>query len=50
MSAQPTTWFVRVAEHKLKITEGFTKRYNVVGLVYFELFDDPENAIKRESA
>ena len=38
----------RVGEHKLKIVEGFTKKYNVVKLVYFEQFDDPENAIKRE--
>ncbi|WP_298279023.1 GIY-YIG nuclease family protein [uncultured Bradyrhizobium sp.] len=38
----------RVGEHKLKLVEGFTGRYNVVKLVYFEQFDDPENAIKRE--
>ena len=38
----------RVGEHKLKIVEGFTKKYNVVKLVYFEQFVDPENAIKRE--
>ena len=25
--------------------EGFTEKYNVVRLVYFEQFDDPENAI-----
>jgi putative endonuclease len=38
----------RVAEHKLKIAQGFTKKYNVARLVYFEQFDDLENAIKRE--
>ncbi|MEK9285342.1 GIY-YIG nuclease family protein [Bradyrhizobium sp. ISRA442] len=38
----------RVAEHKLKLIESFTKDYDVVRLVYFEQFDDPENAIKRE--
>ncbi|GLR89101.1 GIY-YIG nuclease family protein [Bradyrhizobium iriomotense] len=38
----------RVAEHKLKLIESFTKDYDVVKLVYFEQFDDPENAIKRE--
>jgi putative endonuclease len=38
----------RVAEHKLKLIESFTKDYNVVRLVYFEQFDDPENAIRRE--
>jgi putative endonuclease len=38
----------RVFEHKSKLVEGFTKKYDVVKLVYFEQFDDPENAIKRE--
>jgi putative endonuclease len=38
----------RVFEHKSKLAEGFTERYDVVKLVYFEQFDDPENAIKRE--
>ena len=34
----------RVGEHR----QGFTKKYDVARLVYFEQFDDPENAIKRE--
>jgi putative endonuclease len=38
----------RVGEHELKLVEGFTEKYDVVKLVYFEQFDDPENAIKRE--
>ena len=38
----------RIAEHKLKLIESFTEKYDVVRLVYFEQFDDPENAIKRE--
>ena len=38
----------RVAEHKSKLIPGFTKRYNVDKLVYFELYGDPENAIRRE--
>ncbi|MFW6129323.1 MAG: GIY-YIG nuclease family protein [Candidatus Aminicenantaceae bacterium] len=38
----------RVWEHKEKIIEGFTKKYNVDKLVYFEQYFDPENAIKRE--
>ena len=38
----------RVYEHKSKSTEGFTEKYDVIKLVYFEPFDDPENAIKRE--
>ncbi len=38
----------RVYEHKQKIVEGFTKKYNINKLVYYEIFDDPENAISRE--
>jgi putative endonuclease len=38
----------RVFEHKSKIVESFTEKYDVVKLVYFEQVDDPENAIKRE--
>lgn len=38
----------RVYQHKQKLTEGFTKRYNIDKLVYFEVFEDPEIAIKRE--
>ena len=38
----------RVAEHRLKPVESFTKKYEVERLVYFEQFDDAENAIKRE--
>ncbi|MDA9432065.1 GIY-YIG nuclease family protein [Bradyrhizobium sp. CCBAU 51627] len=36
----------RVAEHKSKLS--FTEKYDVARLVYFEQFDDPENAIRRE--
>jgi putative endonuclease len=38
----------RVAEHRQKLAKGFTKKYEVDSLVYFEQFDDAENAIKRE--
>jgi putative endonuclease len=38
----------RVGEHKLKMAEGFTKKHEVHKLVYFEQFDDIENAIRRE--
>ncbi len=38
----------RVYEHKEKLAGGFTKRYNMVKLVYYEVFMDPENAIQRE--
>ena len=38
----------RVWEHKNGIFEGFTKKYHLDKLVYFETFDDVEQAIKRE--
>jgi putative endonuclease len=38
----------RVYQHKQKLVEGFTKKYNVTKLVYFEVFDDVASAIKRE--
>ncbi|MBP7721456.1 MAG: GIY-YIG nuclease family protein [Alphaproteobacteria bacterium] len=38
----------RVWQHKSKIIEGFTKKYNTDKLVYFEQYEDSENAIKRE--
>ncbi|WP_426439116.1 GIY-YIG nuclease family protein [Bradyrhizobium genosp. P] len=38
----------RVGEHKLKLVEGFTKQYDVDRLVYFEVFEDIEQAIQRE--
>ena len=38
----------RVWEHKNKVVEGFTSKYNVDKLVYFELTDSIESAINRE--
>ena len=38
----------RIYEHKSKLIEGFTKKYNIHKLVYFELFNNPDEAIKRE--
>jgi len=38
----------RVYEHKQKLVEGFTKKYNVVKLVYYEVFSDGFSAIQRE--
>ena len=38
----------RTWEHKNGITGGFTKKYNVHDLVYYELFDDMQSAITRE--
>ncbi len=38
----------RVYEHRMGLVEGFTKQYGVRRLVYFEQFDDIEQAILRE--
>ena len=38
----------RIYEHKMKIVGGFTRKYNVVKLAYYEVFDDAESAITRE--
>src|SRR6267154_1239880 len=38
----------RVAEHRLKVADNFTKRHDVIRLVYFEYFDEIERAIRRE--
>ncbi|HVM33169.1 MAG TPA: GIY-YIG nuclease family protein [bacterium] len=38
----------RMAEHRLKLKGGFTKRYNADKLVYYEVFEDAINAIARE--
>jgi putative endonuclease len=38
----------RVHEHKLKLVPGFSKKYGIDKLVYFEIFEDPISAITRE--
>lgn len=38
----------RVREHKSKLIEGFTSKYNVTRLVYYEQTSDPSVAIARE--
>jgi len=38
----------RVQQHKTKLVEGFTKRYNINSLLYFEMFSDINSAIARE--
>jgi len=40
--------FKRAFEHKNNVVEGFTKRYGVYKLVYFERFRDVNSAITRE--
>ena len=38
----------RVHEHKEKLVSGFTQKYNVIKLVYFEHTSDILSALKRE--
>lgn len=38
----------RMYEHKEGTNKGFTRRYHVNQLVYYEVFDDPMSAIQRE--
>jgi putative endonuclease len=38
----------RVEDHRLGIHKGFTKRYHVYKLVYYEVFEDVGDAIARE--
>jgi putative endonuclease len=38
----------RVFEHKNNLIEGFSKKYNLTKLVYFETFNQIEDAIRRE--
>ena len=38
----------RIYEHKQKLVDGFTKKYNVDRLVYYEIFDSIVDAISRE--
>lgn len=38
----------RIYEHKNKLIEGFTKRYNCTSLVYFEQTENIMSALERE--
>jgi putative endonuclease len=44
----PNNLIRRAYEHREKLAGGFTSKYNVVKLVYYEIFEDIENAILRE--
>ena len=39
----------RAWEHKTGVLEGFTKKYKINQLVYYEFFHDIESAISREN-
>lgn len=38
----------RVYQHKEKLVEGFTNKYNIIKLVYYETCESIESAILRE--
>jgi len=38
----------RIYEHRTKVTRGFTWKYNITRLVWFEIYEDPISAISRE--
>ena len=38
----------RIYEHKNKLTKGFTSKYNINKLVYYEVYDNVADAINRE--
>jgi putative endonuclease len=38
----------RVFEHRQKAVLGFTSKYNIARLVWFEIYEDPVSAISRE--
>ena len=38
----------RVYEHRTKVIQGFTFKYNITRLVWFEIYEDPISAISRE--
>ncbi len=38
----------RIYEHKHKLVKGFTSRYNIMKLIYYDMTEDVHEAIKRE--
>jgi len=38
----------RVFEHKNKLADGFTKKYNIDKLVFYEIYNNVNDAIARE--
>lgn len=46
----PPIWYLvrRIYEHKNHLIDGFTKKYDCVNLMYYEIHDNMESAITRE--
>ena len=38
----------RIYKHRTKAAPGYTSKYNITRLVWFEIYDDPISAISRE--
>jgi putative endonuclease len=38
----------RIYEHRIKAVPGFSSRYDITRLVWFEIYDDPISSISRE--
>ena len=38
----------RIYDHRTKAVRGFTSKYNITRLVWFEIYEDPISAISRE--
>ncbi|MBU4017079.1 GIY-YIG nuclease family protein [Patescibacteria group bacterium] len=38
----------RLWEHKNKVVKGFTEKYNIYKLIYYEIYENVEQAILRE--
>jgi putative endonuclease len=38
----------RIYQHKHKLIKGFSSRYNLNKLIYYETYDNPKTAIRRE--
>ena len=38
----------RIHDHRARLIEGFTKRYQATNLIYYEDYPDPTSAIQRE--
>ena len=43
-----TNLIKRIYEHKNKLADGFSSKYSLTKLVYYEVFEDINEAIKRE--
>ena len=42
------TFYTGITSDKNELADGFTKRYNIKILVYYEIYDDFDNAVRRE--